>query len=370
MSELTIHELNRILDRSKTEILLGKNATFFGTILCSLETVWTERVKTAATNGIKLWINTDWWLTLSMPTRRLVLKHELEHIARLHPIRRGDRNIKIWNQACDAVINQFLIQDGEYIGEVSWFINLPEFRDMAEEAVYDIMLADPSKYPEVPEDIVEPDPDQAPRVVNNVIRATQQTKMTSDGSDAPAYIQELINKFMQATIPWEVELREWCTALVPGGLTWSRPNRRYSTMYMPSKNKKNSTLEHLMYFLDTSASITDEMVVRFNTEIRYIKEVMNPKRLTLVQFDTDIRQVQIFFEEDGFEVTEVIGRGNTSLSCVKDMIEKTNPTAVVVFSDLECSVMQKPTNEIPIIWVVLDNPYANINWGKMLHISV
>lgn len=368
VSTLSITELNYILDKTKTQILLGKQAGFFGSILCSLEFVWTDTVRYAATDGIHIYINTDWWLTLEMDTRVFVLNHELEHIARLHPLRQNGRDIGPWNRACDAVINVFRIRAGDSIVGVEWIINRPEFADMAEEEVYEILLKEGSKDDDF-DDMLPPVPSNAPKIMNNVIRAAQQAKIMGKKEDVPGYVEVLVQRFMEPKIQWEVVLREWCTELIQGGTTWSRPSRRHTTMYLPSRDTEADTLDHLMYFFDTSASITDEMVMRFNSEVRYIMETMSPKKLTLVQFDTQIRDVKVFEAGDEFEVTDVHGRGNTSMDCVVKMINETEPTAVIVFSDMECEPMPKPDHDVPIIWVIIDNPDFKPEFGTSIHIS-
>jgi predicted metal-dependent peptidase len=375
-SGLSDEQLNKILDKSKTDILLGKKASFFGSLLCSLEVVWSDSVRYAATDGTCLYFNADWWLTLPMPTRRFVLMHELEHVARLHMLRCGGRDMHIWVRACDAVINQFLIRDGESIDQIEWIILMPEYADMAEEHVYDLMMKEHGQNPQDDKEdehdldaLIAANSGKANKVISAVIRATQQSKLYGKGEDIPAYVSELVQKFMTPSIPWETVLYEWCSEFIRGSLSWKRPNRRFPSMYMPSKDKKTATLQHLIYFFDTSASITDEMVMRFNAEVQYIKETLNPKLLTLVQFDTDIRDVRSFDESEPFEITSVSGRGNTSLECVKAYIEKAKPTAAIIFSDMECDPMPKPEGDTPIIWAVLNDPHIQIPYGKIVHIS-
>jgi predicted metal-dependent peptidase len=116
--------------------------------------------------------------------------------------------------------------------------------------------------------------------------------------------------------------------------------------------------------------VSDHEVVRFNSEVKHIKETFNPGKLTLVQFDEIIQDEKIFLDTDPFEELVVIGRGGTSLVKVREHILKHKPNAVIVFSDLACPVMEKlpQGSNIPIIWVCINNTKATVNEGKLIHI--
>lgn len=141
-------------------------------------------------------------------------------------------------------------------------------------------------------------------------------------------------------------------------------------MYLPGITKDTSRLEHLCYYMDVSGSITTEDVIRFNSEIKYIKDTFNPEKLTLVQFDTEITNETVIEEFDEFNALNIIGRGGTSLVPVKEHIEKHKPTAAIIFSDLECYPMDKLSEDIPVIWVVINNKHAKVNFGTKVHINV
>ncbi|MFP3608004.1 VWA-like domain-containing protein, partial [Paraburkholderia sp. SIMBA_053] len=74
--------------------------------------------------------------------------------------------------------------------------------------------------------------------------------------------------------------------------------------------------------------------------------------LSIVQFDTRIQRTDTWGEDDPFEKIEIIGRGGTSLECVRrDMLEE-NPTAAIIFTDMQCRPMEPLNLDIPVIWIV------------------
>jgi hypothetical protein len=92
--------------------------------------------------------------------------------------------------------------------------------------------------------------------------------------------------------------------------------------------------------------------------------------MTFAQFDTMIQKVDVFMKDDPFEEVKIVGRGGTSLVCVRDYIIKENPTAVVIFSDLDCTPMEPLPQglDIPIIWVALNNKDAKVPCGQLVHL--
>ena len=68
-----------------------------------------EAEKTATTDGTRLLLNPSWWLGLSRNARgQIVLPHEAWHVALGHHVRRGEREGRKWNKACDLSINPTL----------------------------------------------------------------------------------------------------------------------------------------------------------------------------------------------------------------------------------------------------------------------
>lgn len=141
-------------------------------------------------------------------------------------------------------------------------------------------------------------------------------------------------------------------------------------IYLPSLQEEYDGLAHIAYFLDVSGSVQDGDILRFHSEFKYVKEHFQPEKMTMIQFDTRITKEDVFLKEDPFEETHIIGRGGTDLHCVREWIIEHQPTAVVVFSDLECAPMAPlPAGmNIPIIWIALNNTGAKVNMGTLVHL--
>jgi predicted metal-dependent peptidase len=143
-------------------------------------------------------------------------------------------------------------------------------------------------------------------------------------------------------------------------------------MYLPSIQPNDQGLQHVAYFLDVSGSVTEQMIIRFHSEFKYVKDRFEPEKMTMIQFDTKIQKVDVFEKDDPFEETHVIGRGGTCLICVRDWIVTNKPTAAVIFTDLQVSPMEPlaPHEMIPIIWVGLNADKSHKPpHGRVIHIN-
>ncbi|MFP3645195.1 DUF2201 family putative metallopeptidase [Paraburkholderia sp. SIMBA_054] len=371
-SKFDMTQLNRELDRTKSKVFLGKTAAFLGSILCSLNFVWTEEIPTAGTNGIDFVWNPVWFLSLLPATREAVLMHELWHVARLHMLRRGDRCPDVWNYACDYIINIDL-QDEGYSFEGTQPCLDAQYRGMAEEDVYDHLQKNgggdnfgawqPGDGP----DIMPLTPDEKHQVVNKVVTAIHQAKLAGAGN-VPGGIEDVLDQFLAPIIPWQTVLQRFFTQLLDENYTWARPNRRYTDMYLPSRFTDDGRLENLRWYIDVSGSITQSDIVRFGSELKFVKETYNPEKLSIVQFDTRIQRTDTWGEDDPFEKIEIIGRGGTSLECVRrDMLEE-NPTAAIIFTDMQCRPMEPLNLDIPVIWIVTGTGGHKPAFGEVINI--
>lgn len=214
-----------------------------------------------------------------------------------------------------------------------------------------------------------PDKKAAVEQLQAVAQAIQQAKLQKQAGSIPGHLELIVDEFLSPVIPWEQVLFNWFTDLITEDYSWRRPNRRYQDMYLPSLQSDEQRLTCLHYYFDVSGSVTDQMIKRFNSEVKYIKDTFNPEKLVLVMFDTKIHEVYEISENDVFDRIKVTGRGGTCLQCVHSHIEETKPTAAIIFTDLECQPMQPLKVPIPIIWTVADNPYAKVPFGQIIHIK-
>lgn len=408
LKEFDAFNLTKQLDRAKAAVLTGNYSSFLGPLMCAHNFAWDRGIPTACTNGSSIWINPYWFAALPTQTRVTVIMHELMHPGRLHMLRTGNRDPKIWNYACDIRINNDLRALGyKFDGTRPWITDRHE--GMAEEDIYDELVklktpipnsgpfGDPSAAVEdltadalggdsdllrkiheeltkmMPDtgDILPMTDDDIRESLNAVIKADQQSRMTGGQGigEMPGNTEYILEQFLAPVVPWEKELGDWMKALAKTRSSWRKPRRRIQHIYLPGKIVDRHGLEHLYYYWDVSGSISEKDETRFNSEVRFIKERFNPKLLTLVEFDTQIQFEKTFEQKDKFEDIKIIGKGGTCLACVREHMIQNRPTATIIFTDLYCSPMSPLPFNIPILWVVVNNSSAQVPFGKITYIN-
>lgn len=372
--DLDMYELNRKLDQAKSATFTGSNAAFLGSIMCSLKFCWDRSIETAGTDGVNWLWSPDYFLKLLPGPRKTEVKHELWHVAKLHGPRCGTRCPKYWNIACDINIDLGLEDEGcdftGIEGVLTWpQLNAQQYRGWAEEAIYDDLQKNPMPIPTgYKPSLIPGNSNQQATMVNIVVRAMQQAKLAGAGN-MPGDLEQLITKFLTPIVPWEQLFRRFMEGLVQSGYTWRKPNRRHSDIYLPSIGMEEGALSHLAYIEDTSGSISDADALRFNSEVKYVKDEFRPEKMSLIQFDTIIQDEHVYLEDDPFEQVVIKGRGGTDLEPVRQWIIKHRPTAAVIFSDLFCAPMGPLPYDIPIIWVCISNKQAVVPYGQLIHIK-
>lgn len=373
--------LNRELDIVKSKIFMNGITAFFAPLMCSMDFIWSEEIDTAATDGKTIWWHPQFFLEAphkfgATNFNEGVLRHELWHSAKLHGLRQGSRDSEWWNYACDIRINNDLLKEGFTFGSFPVWrrASLDKNGPMAEEDIYAFLQLEGHPIPENPwgngELIINHDSGQTDQeVINNVVKSVTNAKFEGKEGHIPQDLEVLLNNFLAPVVRWEKYLYKWMHDLLNTRISWARPNRRYQQIYLPSKKIDEGKLDHLIYFQDTSGSITPAGFKRFNSELKYVWDTFKPKKMTVVQFDTIIQKVDVYEEGDEFAEVVIRGRGGTCLICVRDFIIENKPTAAIIFSDLQVTPMQKLPFDIPVLWVSTEK-YNEVAFGQVINIKV
>ena len=362
-------ELDEILSIEKAHMHGSNGSTFLASLMSQIEFHWDpngEKTVSVATDGLNIYWNPEFFTAIPKGVRRTVLKKVLWHIALLHPVRGINLEQEYWSNAADVTVDNILAKEKcNYVGLESRADF--DYLDYSTEEIYKAKVQKEQRQKGFSfgylngngegskTNLLPPPPgvdlqEHAQQMMSNAMMAATKAKMAGN---LPGEVEGYIEALLDNKVSWEELLYKFFTDLGDYDHTWKKRNRRYQDVYLPGIVEDEDRLRHIAYFLDTSGSVSDEDVKRFNTEVKYIKETFNPQRLTLIQFDTSIQQVDEFYENDEFTGLRVSGRGGTCLVCVRDWILEHQPTAAVVFSDMCVKPMQPLPDEkmIPMIWV-------------------
>jgi predicted metal-dependent peptidase len=117
---------------------LTSAAPFFAALARYARLESSLEIPTAATDGISIFWNPDFLRSLSKLERDAVLLHEVLHCALSHITRRGLREAKLWNIACDIVVNGMIAAEGKFTLPKG-HIRMPDLEHLAVEEVYALL---------------------------------------------------------------------------------------------------------------------------------------------------------------------------------------------------------------------------------------
>lgn len=345
--------LDEELEIVKTKIFLSPSSRFLGFILCNVKIEWDESIETACTEGTTIYFSPKFFKELTKEERVFVLLHELWHIGLLHVVRKENRDIDNWNKACDFYINGMLVKEGLTMPRGGLLDHYYDDRnEWVEEKIYEALPKKNKKNPWGHERIDKPSIEQQTEVINVVQKAIMQASLGSKAGSIPQSILTTLNKVLNPKKPWKEILRKHLTNYLDKEHSWKKPNKRFTSMYLPSHQPLNGRLNLIVLFFDVSSSVSEQDIQSFIGEASYIHRMLKPTELKIVQFNTQIVKEQTFKEFQKINSLDIHGRGGTSYECIKDWLNVNKPEVALVFTDLECYPMAKPTAKTDLYWIV------------------
>lgn len=360
------------LNKAKIQLMSKPDSAFFTTICFSLKHMFDDTVPTACTNGRWIRFNPQYLMDLTPEERLFLLLHETMHCAYLHMVRlpAGGCHDR-WNIATDHVINLQLMERG-FKKHPSW-LGDRQYTGMSAEEVYALLPENPGK-PEM-QDLVredgEPGAEEAlsREMADILVRAAVQSKVSGDKPGTiPGEIEIFLNRLLNPKLPWNRILQKYLQAFAKNDYTWRKPNRRFFPKhYLPSMFSE--TLMNIAVAVDTSGSVTDEQFLRFVTETHSIMRMMKPEKITLIQFDTEIKATDEIKSIHELMKVRFTGRGGTLINPVLEWANTNKPQLLLVFSD-GGFYFYSQTTKIPTIWLIHDNKQFNAPFGKTIHYAM
>lgn len=356
------------LNKAKINLMSRPDSAFFTTVCFSLKFMWDETIPTAATNGTAIKINSKFFMSLNPEERVFLLIHESMHVAYLHMDRLQTRDHAKFNVAADHVINLMLIDRGFQMPKMG--LADPIYKGMSTEEVYTLLPPqDPSKTDMdiQPSDIPSEELEQA--IQDILVRASIQSKMQNDKAGSiPGEIQIFLDKLLDPKLPWNRILQKFMQSMAKNDYSFRKPNRRYfPKFHLPGLYSES--LMNLAVAVDTSGSVTNADFLRFISEVHCILRMMKPEQITLIQFDTAIKEVAQVRSVQELSKVKFSGRGGTLIAPVLEWVNEHKPQALLVFTDGEFKFYDEAT-KTKTIWLIHNNPLFEAPFGKTIHYSI
>lgn len=364
----------RRIETARYQLLLKE--PFYGTMMSLVDYTESRSIPTigvaAKKTGFVCYYNPDFIHALyelhgkeARGFMRIIMKHEVEHIVRLHMSRRASRNPDAWNIAADGIIHGNAKSYGNSFAKLKNMgdnfkpiflddLNISYSDTLTTEEVYSLLMNNskvkkvstgmstdcPLQGPagntdggkgsngnemECPADYPEKGSANCPKGGFNTLddhatwgmsdtSQSEQREMTKSlvqqgvqAGTAPGHLKATINSLMSPVINWKHELRSF-TGRHCGSrrTTFARANRRYRNF--GTKGLSRHAAVPLTICVDTSGSISDKMLHMFFSEI---ESAAYRFKIMLIQFDHEVQDIRKYRRGDWKKI-EAKGRGGTS----------------------------------------------------------
>jgi predicted metal-dependent peptidase len=365
---------------AKARAALLVNAPFWGVLSLRLAPVEDASVGAMQTDGVSIRYNPAFVTGLSRGALRSSIAHETLHCAALHHTRRGARDPRRWNIACDHAINPLLAEAGFELPDGALLD--PAYAGLSAEAIYARLpddaganggvrdsddpgglggVTDPPPGGDWSGDPAQPErqpqgqppcPADLARQEENWVIATAQAEATAKAMGVAAGdAARAIRAQVAPTVDWRDVLRRTLSASARSDYAWTPPNRRHIArgLYLPSL--RSETIGPVVVAVDTSGSIGDATLAAFSAEITAILDEAAPERVHVVYCDAAVQGAETYEPGDVIGLTPQ-GGGGTAFRPVFDWVARSGiqPVCAVYLTDLDGDDFGPPP-DYPVLWV-------------------
>lgn len=361
-----------------TSLLLDE--PFYGTAVMQLELVQDSTIATECTDGKVIKYNPEFLLGLSSAQAKNEFRHETEHNMRGHIFRREGRDQKLWNVACDYVINNDMVAEGCQL-DATWLVD-SRYNGMSEEQIYSILAkqskeeqdkqVEKSKEHGEVEDAQategESIPEQKQQWEQITVRAAKAAKATKQAGKLPAWAEKLIGEIQSPYVDYRALTRQFLEQQAKNDFSWTRLNRNYLQAGLCIPALKSESLPPIVFYWDTSGSRwSSEQVKLAASEVMGLIEEARPEVTYVIYGDSEVTNVQIFTPGDVIKL-EPKGGGGTNFTPIFDYIVKEGlePCCFIGLTDL-CGTFPPSTPDFPVLWLC-DEKDATAPFGKVIEV--
>ncbi|MBR3819860.1 MAG: hypothetical protein IKJ41_12050 [Clostridia bacterium] len=424
LSEQKIREYSMRLMKSRLRLLCTNG--FYGLLLMHMVLTIDEECETAATDGVRIYFGPDFLENLTDSQIDIVMMHEILHIALQHCSRYGDFEPERFNIACDIVVNSIILESmggnrkNIHLGKYGELMHeTPDGKEGAKftaEEVYAMLPAmKGKKSKKMPGSLAgngggfggknggNGGSDNSDSNGNGVFDDHEKWKNTADDNtlreewqkrilDAaeavsirdpsdqrgliPAFAKRLIEELRKPQTDWRSILNEFVQEEICD-YSFSPPDRRFgdSDFFLPDFNEKDETVKNILFMIDTSGSMSDDMITAAYSEVKGAIDQFNGKLEGLLGFfDAAVIPPTPFSDEDEFMVIKPKGGGGTDFEVifkyVDDHMTDEPPASIIILTDGYAPFPdEEKSNGIPVLWL-LNNKDVEPPWGKIARIEV
>lgn len=435
LSESKIKGCIKRLLLSRMRILY--NHGFYGLLLMHMIYAVSEEIETACTDGVRITFGIDFLDSLSDSELDFVMMHEILHVVLQHCFRGDVEDPEAYNIAADIVVNSnIMLENGLKASSITlskYGIAMhvapdgKEGHEYTAEQVYAMLPKNLNKKgnnkslgsavgrakkenkkgnnkspgsavgrakKEISKEQHQPvqvwdDHSQWGKYEEDDTLRDVWLKRFEDAAEAikirdpsnargllPAFAERILKELKKTQTDWRTILNDFIQEEVVD-YSFAPPDRRFddSPFFLPDFNGKEDRVEDILFMIDTSGSMSDDMIAAAYSEVKGAIDQFNGKlKGWLGFFDAAIIKPQPFSDENEFKIIKPAGGGGTDFQIIFEYVfhhmSDKLPASIIILSDGYAPFpLEKLAGGIPVLWL-LNNEEVNPPWGKVARIIV
>lgn len=431
LSESKIKGCIKRLLLSRMRILY--NHGFYGLLLMHMIYAISEEIETACTDGVRITFGIDFLDSLSDSELDFVMMHEILHVVLQHCFRGDVEDPEAYNIAADIVVNSnIMLENGMKASSITLskygtsMHVAPDGKEGHEYTAEQVYVMLPKNLNKKGNNKSHGSADGRAKKGNNkspgsaVGRAKKEiskeqhqpvrvwddhsrwgkyeeddtlrdvwVKRFEDAAEAikirdpsnargllPAFAERILKELKKTQTDWRTILNDFIQEEVVD-YSFAPPDRRFddSPFFLPDFNGKEDRVEDILFMIDTSGSMSDDMIAAAYSEVKGAIDQFNGKlKGWLGFFDAAIIKPQPFSDENEFKIIKPAGGGGTDFQIIFEYVfhhmSDKLPASIIILSDGYAPFpLEKLAGGIPVLWL-LNNEEVNPPWGKVARITV
>ncbi len=368
------------------------------------------RLRTAATDGERIFMDIAFCTTLSNDERLFVMAHEVWHCVLMHMLRCQTRDPSAFNVATDMEVNRMLKKEG-LKPPSKCLMPKAEWDELSAEEIYEHIRKRPKQgmqeqdvrgvdmqdgdgigsdkqfdkhiYPSTSsgedDTIVVTDQwgevgfdkDYAPlitkeladKIRERIVAVTQQIERTR--GTIPEHLANIVRAALRPQIRWQEVLAQFVTSCYGGSRRWLPPNRRHISQGLYLQSSRKERLQAAVA-IDTSGSTTADLP-QFFSELTSLLNTFGDYELTVMQCDCEIQNVEKFDAYNPFHSIDwkAYGHGGTDFRPPFVYVaehSEIEPSCLIYITD-GCGPAPDNPPPYPVLWILTGNGEKPAPWG-------
>lgn len=406
------------------------NHGFYGLLLMHMIYSIDEGCETAYTDGERIAFSPTFLEELSDKELDFVMMHEILHVVLQHCLRGEDKDNERYNIAADIVINSTIMHEnddkassitlskyGESMhiapdGKEGYLYTAEEVYEMlqSKQKNFDSGNKKSKKAGNVGSKKVRAEKVQQSRKdmnkpvakrwddhsqwgkfeedsklrdvwVKNFAECCEAIKVrdaSNNRGTLPMFAQRMLEKLKKPQTDWRTILNDFIQEEICD-YSFSPPDRRFqdSPFFLPDFNEmgKNDNVSDILFFIDTSGSISDNDMTTAYSEIKGAIDQYDGKlKGWLGFFDAAIIEPKPFSSFEEFIVIKPAGGGGTDFQIIFEYVDQhmkdKEPNCIIILTDGYAPFPKEElANDIPVLWLI-NNQDVTPPWGKVARFTV